>query len=656
MDCGSDKTKLAQSHKMALLTILVQIFVFGQIFIYLLNKWKSNLAENFSIRIILISSCVLFGLIIFILTEGLSSINQLSPKAIWISWMSISLTLFLINKNSKYYSESNICYLQSLIKRYLSDFANKTTRITKLLIILLIIQFLFLGLQAIMYPPISGDGLTYHIPRVMHWIQNRSVDLYATNIDRQVQMPPFGEYILLHLFALSGSDIYANFVQWISYVGCVIGISFIVKILNGDIEQQVTGAIICASIPMAILQSTSTQNDMVVSFWIMCFVIYFLLIIRDPMERIWPIFCGLSLGLALLSKATAYIFVAPFCLVLVFVLLRNNKKIILNGFIIIIIAFVINILHYSRMYTLYKSPLGPNEYYSNSEISIASFSSNLIRNTALNFAYPWIEPDQLNPIILGLKSLHNLTGFNEIDKRNTMGELSPFRIMEIKQVFYEDTAGNPIHLLLAVICVPIILLSKKNNRVKSLFAISIILGAVFFSGYLRYQSWGVRLQLPLFVLSSAIISISVNPQIRKFITLVLVSLSFLWVYFNSNHDQKYLIPNLNQQSRYSYFPEYYSENIIKITQILSKSKCKEVGLDYGGEMEEYRIWAWLMAENWQGRIEHIGVRNETRKLRDKSFSPCAIITDDEKRFLKYDKFQKFENTPFSLFILPDFLD
>ncbi len=641
---------------MELLTILLQIFVVNQIFIYLLNRWKYGTSEIPSFRFILISSFVIHGSIVFFLTEGLSYINQLSQKGVWLSWISVSLILFFINLFSKNFSKSNIFYLQFLIKKQLSDFSNFTNPIIKFLIITLLIQFLILGLQAFMYPPISGDGLTYHIPRVMHWIQNRSVDIYPTNIDRQVQMPPFGEYNLLHLFILSDSDIFANLVQWLSYFGCVIGISLIIKNLDGSVEQQVTGAIICASIPMAILQSTSTQNDLIVSYWIICFVIYFVQIIRNPLKIIWPIFCGISLGLALLSKATAYIFVAPFCFILVFVLLRNGKKTILNGFLIIIIALLFNILHYSRMYTIYKSALGPNEYYSNSEISIASFSSNLIRNTALNFAFPWIEPNYLNPINLGLKNLHRFTGFGEIDKRNTMGELSPFRLMDIKSVFFEDTAGNPIHLILGLIFIPIIFITNKNIRVILYFTISIILGTVFFSGYLRYQSWGVRLQLPLFVLSSAIIAISLKSQIRKTISLVLVSLAFLWICFNSNHDPKYIIPNLNQQVRYSYFPEYYSENISAITQTLSNSNCKELGLDYGGELEEYRIWAWLKAEKWKGRIEHIGVRNETKKLVDKSYSPCAVITDDGKRFTKYEKFIKFEGTPFTLFILPAYLD
>lgn len=641
---------------MAILTILIQLTIFSQIFIYLFSKWKSQNYENTSFRFILISSCVLYAMIVFLLTEGLSYLDLISQKPIWLSWVSIGLFTIFVNALSKNFSQNNLLRMFERIKHQLSNLINTTSRITKLLIVALLIQLMILGLQSLMYPPISGDGLTYHLPRVMHWIQNRSVDLYATNIDRQVQMPPFGEYNLLHFFVLSGSDIYANSVQWLSYVGCVIGISFIIKMLNGSIEQQITGAIICASIPMAILQSTSTQNDMVVSFWIICFVIYVLKIINDPLNRILPIFGGISLGLALLSKATAYIFLAPFCLILVFVLIRKGRKPILNGFLIITIAFALNLLHYSRMYTIFESPLGPNEYYSNSEISIASFSSNLIRNTALNFAYPCIDQNQLNPINEGLKHLHKLTEFDEIDKRNTMGELSPFRLMDIKSAFFEDTAGNPIHLALAVICIPIILITKNNYRVILFFAISIIIGAVFFSVYLRYQSWGVRLQLPLFVLSSAIIAISFNSRVRKTISLILVSFSFLWVWFNSNHDPKYLLPNLNQQVRYSYFPEYYTENISMITQTLSKSNCKELGLDYGGEMEEYRIWAYLKAEKWQGRIEHIGVRNETKKLADKSYAPCAVITDDEKRFLKYEKFQKFEGAPFSIFILPDYLD
>ena len=51
------------------------------------------------------------------------------------------------------------------------------------------------GLTAIVAPPNTYDSMTYHLPRVMHWIQNQSVAHYPTHIPRQLHFPPGAEFI-----------------------------------------------------------------------------------------------------------------------------------------------------------------------------------------------------------------------------------------------------------------------------------------------------------------------------------------------------------------------------------------------------------------------------------------------------------------------------
>ena len=46
------------------------------------------------------------------------------------------------------------------------------------------------GVTAIVAPPNTYDSMTYHLPRVMHWIQHQSVGHYPTHIPRQLHFPP----------------------------------------------------------------------------------------------------------------------------------------------------------------------------------------------------------------------------------------------------------------------------------------------------------------------------------------------------------------------------------------------------------------------------------------------------------------------------------
>src|SRR5437588_434762 len=73
---------------------------------------------------------------------------------------------------------------------------------------------------------------------------------------------------------------------------------------------QALGATIFVTAPMAILQGSSTQNDLVATFWIVVVVVAALDSPRDRWFRC--LLGGGAVGLALLTKGTAWILLAPF--------------------------------------------------------------------------------------------------------------------------------------------------------------------------------------------------------------------------------------------------------------------------------------------------------------------------------------------------------
>ncbi|WP_412541061.1 hypothetical protein R8Z50_00030 [Longispora sp. K20-0274] len=59
---------------------------------------------------------------------------------------------------------------------------------------------------AVAYPPNNFDSMTYHLPRIEHWVQQHTVEVFAVRIHRQVTYPPGAEYLMLHLRVLTGGD------------------------------------------------------------------------------------------------------------------------------------------------------------------------------------------------------------------------------------------------------------------------------------------------------------------------------------------------------------------------------------------------------------------------------------------------------------------
>ena len=77
---------------------------------------------------------------------------------------------------------------------------------------------------AILSPPNSADAMSYHLPRVVYWMQHRSVAFFPTQYLNQIMLQPLTEYIMLHAYLLAGSDRFTNLVQFAGYVGSIAGV------------------------------------------------------------------------------------------------------------------------------------------------------------------------------------------------------------------------------------------------------------------------------------------------------------------------------------------------------------------------------------------------------------------------------------------------
>src|SRR5437016_2662397 len=190
----------------------------------------------------------------------------------------------------------------------------------------------------------------------------------------------------MQLLMLGVADCFVNFVQWFSMIGCLIGVSLLAKHFGGDLHTQLLAAVFAGTIPMGILQSSSTQNDYAVSFWLVCFTYFSISLIRQEQIH-WPyaLGAGLSLGLAVLTKPTAYIFAGPFVLWAAYVFLSKFgfdswKPALLIG----AACLVLNSGHYTRNLSLFGSPIGPKTNMSYDVISPSSLLFNVDRNLALH--------------------------------------------------------------------------------------------------------------------------------------------------------------------------------------------------------------------------------------------------------------------------------
>jgi 4-amino-4-deoxy-L-arabinose transferase-like glycosyltransferase len=165
--------------------------------------------------------------------------------------------------------------------------------------------------------------MTYHIPRVMRWTQAETT-FQQKAFGTHDFMPPFPEYLLLHLYHLAGSDRILFLSQWMAYIVMVVLSGRVVFQLGGSKKASDFAKLLVSTIPIVVLQASSTQTDLLSAVLLLIELHLVLLLIAKPSIK-HSIYLGMTLGLGLQVKTTFAIF-AIIPLGLFLIILRKNFK------------------------------------------------------------------------------------------------------------------------------------------------------------------------------------------------------------------------------------------------------------------------------------------------------------------------------------------
>lgn len=578
-------------------------------------------------RLTTLDTAIGWGVLVAVITESLSLLKLITFSGVLSSWLLIDLILGFI-------------FFRFRLKTL--SYLNLNFKVERFCTILLIgVAFICvtLALIAILAPPNNWDSMDYHMPRVVHWIQNHSVEHYPTSYTPQLFSPPWSGFAIMHFQILSGGDRFANLVQWFSMVGSLIGVSLIAKQLGADLRGQVFSVVLCATIPVGILHATNTKDTYVVAFWLVCFVYYVLSTQNRKTNWSQILRVSASFGLAVFSKGTAYIYGLPFWLWFIWMDFKRKRFDIFKHIVAIItIVLFINHAHYIRNFNLFGSPTSTYpDKWTNEVYGIPVLISTIVKNVSLHLALP-LDFISLNSIESIIYRFHELLGININDPRTTAG--TDFSLLRIVPNF-EDTAGNPIHFWLLILAL-LICLSHRNfrsNKYLITYITTVLISFVLFCLMLKWQIWHSRLHLPIFVLCSPFIgiifSILPNRKIINVLLVLIIEFSLFYVFFNEfrpiiGENNIFNTSRIEQQLRPVITQK---ENYINASNFVKERNCKIIGLSLSSM--EYPWWVLLKNHNnQQVRIEHVNVKNlsgiKSRSYSFSNFMPCAIISVDSK--------------------------
>lgn len=617
--------------------------------------------QESSKREVLISAVLVLSVFTVIITEVLSYFNAIRFDHVLLSWAIvtfINIVFIYINK------KTTVKYLVSIKNRSLAIYRSLTGSEKFWLSATGVILLLVLA-QGIIYPPNNWDSLDYHLGRITSWVSHGSIEHFPTHIFYQVYQPPFAEYVIMHFGLLARNDYFSAGVQLCFLLFVLVTLTLIIKKLGLPRRYQVLAIAFSALIPEVLLQASSTQNNIVESFFVIT-AYYFTLRAVDENKFKNYFLLGIAVGIAFLTKATAYIYLLPVLIffgvnVLVKAFGKRNFKSLWYAAMVLFIALAINFRQYQRNYNLdgniFGTPQEEMNTYTNAKMNPLLLLSNLVKNAGLHMATMGsVKPGVLSDTVI--HKLNEMAGINVNSSDNNFANAA-YHVPN-GGANHEDAAPNPIHFLLLIIAFALTVFHFFKNRRNALamqLLCIVLLQAIVFCWVLKWQPWNTRMHVQFFLLSAPLFcyAVSISGVLRKISYAAMpVILLYGFVLVLHNSTRPYLVitnqkPYLSMapvfESRYEkYFankPELYPE-YKAVNDAIKTANYTNIGLIIG-----YNDWQYpLFTDCYSKHINpiHLLVHNASKSIANVFTDVnCIVSTTINKPFIDY-KGKRFYNT------------
>jgi hypothetical protein len=236
------------------------------------------------------------------------------------------------------------------------------------------------GLYVIISEPQNiDDVLTTHLARVGFWLQNGSLRPWPTSTYNlpQVVGPPNAQFPLAWTILFWGGDQLVGLGQWMAVWVCMVAIYALGRLLGASRWQGAAAALIFATFPCIVLQSTQALFDVTVAALFICVVYFLFLGLKSDLRKpFW--LSGIALGIAIGTKQTVYFALPGLAIAICLLWLSGDRlrKRSLEKWIQICALGVLflGVYGYVQNLVFFGHPLGPAEVYNDFSATGSSMS------------------------------------------------------------------------------------------------------------------------------------------------------------------------------------------------------------------------------------------------------------------------------------------
>ena len=584
-----------------------------------------------------IGACCLWMLFLFALTEGLSVLYALRFRYLFAAWGLLDALLLALLTVQWRMSGFQVREMGKAWK------AGWHFREVSYYSILFLAGAAVL-LLALITTPYNWDSMTYHLPRIAHWAQNRSVAHFSTNSIRQISSPVLGEFVNLHVYILCrGHDLLFNLLQGSSYLTCAVMAAAIAGRLSCDRRFRFLAALLYMSMPIAFAEALTTQVDNFATVWLLFFV-YRLMEYTDretSMRFDGITACrvgtmGLCVAWGYLTKPSVCVGMVVFALWLLLVcIVRRDRpgdlaRIFFCALPCVALPMAPEILRNFKSFGAYASPsAGAQQLVATLQPSYLIV--NLLKNLSFNMPTALVKDGHEIFAVIAVKAAAllqvelNAESISEKGREYMLHEAGNYNC---------DTAGGPVVLWLFIFCALWALLRFGKTQWEKCgrgYAIAAAVSFLAFCTVLRWEPFVGRYMISYLALLCPFIAVILQLEtdgkkrepLRWGIVGTVCFLCVMELLGLSRYHYKIFQEHARTRP-YSYFAARWDEMApyAALTDQIKSRGYENVGL-YLHKADDFEYPFWAMLDGC--RLEHVLVDNETAGYADETFVPDCII-------------------------------
>lgn len=597
-----------------------------------LRRREKNIEDN-RLRFY-VEATVIWMLCLFLSTEILSLLHGISFWSLWGFWLLLDAGLAL----------NLFCKVRGKGKKWLAQclpLPKKQISISQWGLVLIGLVVVVLALLTV---PYNWDSMTYRLPRIAYWVQNGSVEHFATNCSRALANPPLGEFVQLQIYVMTGkSDLFLNLMQAFSYLICSGIVYGLAKRLSCNGGFCFLASLLFMTTPIAFSEALNTQVDLFSAVWLLTFV-YLVMDFTEQEERLSctgdAIFKVCILGLCVawgyLSKPNVCVAMLLFVLWLLLrcIVRRDRIGVLFRlaccalGSMIVPIGWELS-RNIQTFHALSSPIAGARQLVGT--LNPKYLLVNFLKNFTYNLPFPQWKGfgDKMTSGMwqLSAKLGVSLNAETISEDGRDFFYLSPPN-------YAHDTAINPLLVWLVVICGVLAVLQIRKVEWKQLYrSYTLVAYAAFgiFCVILRWEPFVTRYMVGFLALLCPAIAFQLQKFVGKkplfqecvmgFLCLICIVDLAGQIGYHSKMRTVY-----GAESRpYGYFTNRSTEyeSTMNVIAYIREQGYEEIGIYHGEDDYEYPYWALLKDDIH--RIEHVNVTNESKVYVDTAYQPQAII-------------------------------